>query len=104
MHILSSVKIWGTTSTNTIVAKDLNSTFFEDVIGDKVVEVVGGEVVDRAAVGELDFRAGWANNDWTLFVFSGFELGERSYEWLRSPVFDQFIDFLKTLIQIFPWE
>lgn len=53
MHILGSVEAWGATGAYTVGAECLDGFLFEGFIGDEVVEIVGGEVCDSAAVGEL---------------------------------------------------
>lgn len=88
MHILGPVEVWRATSTDAIVSENLDCPFLEELVRDKVEEVVRGKVADRAAVCELYFRPCWPNDDWSLFVLCGFELGWGRYQGLRGPVFD----------------
>jgi len=50
VDILSPVEAGWAAWTDTIVSQDLNSLFFDGFVREKVVEVVGGEVCDDAAV------------------------------------------------------
>ncbi len=51
MYVLGSVKPRGAAGANTIVPEDLDSFLFESLVRDKIVEVVGGEIGDSAAIG-----------------------------------------------------
>ena len=62
MDILSPVEARWSTWTDAIVSQDLDSLFFDGLICDKVVEVVGGEICDDATVGEFGFGSGWAGD------------------------------------------
>ena len=55
VDILSPVKVGWATWADTIISQDLNSLFFDGLICDKVVEVVGGKICDDAAIGEFGF-------------------------------------------------
>lgn len=57
MHVLSAVETRRPAGAHAVRAEGLNSFLFESLIGDEIVEVIGGEVGDGAAVGELAFRA-----------------------------------------------
>lgn len=57
MYVLSTIETRGPARAHTVRAEGLNGFLLESVIGDEIVEVVGGEVCDGAAVGELASRA-----------------------------------------------
>jgi hypothetical protein len=60
VHILCAVKAGRTARAHTIGAKCLDGLFFESLVGDKVVKVIGREVGDGAAIGELGLGSGWS--------------------------------------------
>ena len=58
MHVLRAVETGWAAGSDAVGAEGLDGFFFESVVRHEVVEVVGGEVRDCAAVGEFDFGAG----------------------------------------------
>ena len=118
MHVLSAVEAGRTARTNAVGPQRLNGFFFEGFVADEVVEVVGREICDGAAVGELHFGArgsstagsgqsrrfcwrkkgiwGFAPyDDGPLLVFCFFEGGLWRDERFRRPVFNELVDFLE---------
>ena len=67
MHVLGSVEAWGPAGAHAVGAEGLDGFLFEGFVGNEVVEVIGGEICDGAAVGELASGARWAA-DRTLSV------------------------------------
>ena len=51
MYVLGSIETRGAAGADTIVSQDLDGFFFESLIRDQVVEVVGGEIGNSAAIG-----------------------------------------------------
>ncbi len=60
VDVLCAVEVWRTAGTDPIAAEDLDSTFFEEVIGDEVEVIEGGKVVGCFAGGESYFGTGAA--------------------------------------------
>lgn len=60
VNILSTVEAGRATGANTIGAQGSDGFLLESLRGEEVVKVVGGEVRDCAAVGELGFGSRWA--------------------------------------------
>lgn len=116
MHVLCAIEAWGTTGPYTIGAESLDGFFFEGLVGDEVVEIVGGEICDGAAVGELAFGARCTAegslsvelrnscsasenviipyNDRPLLVLCFLECVKRRDERFWSPVLNELVDFL----------
>lgn len=115
MNILGSIKIWGTTSADTIVAKNLDGTVFQKLIGNKVKEIVRGEIIDGAAIRKFNFGTCRSSNQalvsigtigtiseyenkpndyWTLLILSLFDLRKTRYKWLGSPILNKFVNLL----------
>lgn len=57
MNVLGTVEAWRPAGTYAVRAEGLDGFLFQSLIGDEIVEVVGGKVCDGAAVGELASRA-----------------------------------------------
>ncbi len=55
MHILGAVESRWRAGANTVGAEDLNGAFLEVRVRAESVEIVGCEVCDGAAIGELGF-------------------------------------------------
>lgn len=102
MHVLGAVEIWGSARADTVVAENLDSSLLEHLVRDEVEEIVGGIVADGATGGELDLGSGRPNDNGTLLVLGGFELGGVGDEGLGCPVFNQFVDFLDTVSTTVP--
>jgi len=121
VDILGSIKIWGTTSTDTIVAKNLDGTVFQKLIGNKVEEIVRGEIIDGTAIRKFNLRAcrssnqalvsietietipeheNKPNNYWTLLILSLFNLRKTWYKWFGSPILNKFVDLLFVFNQL----
>ena len=56
VYVLSAVEAGGAAWSDAIGSESLDRALFERFVGDEVVEVVGGEVGDGAAVGEFGAR------------------------------------------------
>jgi hypothetical protein len=55
VYILCAIETGRTTGTNTVCSESLDGLLLECLVCDEVVKVVGCEVRDSAAVGELRF-------------------------------------------------
>lgn len=102
VHVLGAIEVGRPASADTIITEDLDSSLFEHLVRDKVEEVVGGKVVDGAAIGELDLGPGRADYNGALLVLGDFKLGRVGDEGLRRPVFHQLVNFLVTVNTAFP--
>jgi hypothetical protein len=60
MYVLRAVEARRTTRADAICAESLDGFLFQSLVCDKVIEVVGGEVRDGAAVGEFRLGTCWA--------------------------------------------
>jgi hypothetical protein len=58
VNVLRTVEAGGTTRPYAVGAEGLDGLLFESLVCDEVIEVVGREVRDGAAIGELDFGSG----------------------------------------------
>jgi len=115
VNILGAIKIWGATSTDTIVAKNLDGTVFQKLIGNKVEEIVRCEIIDGTAIRKFNFRACRSSNQelvsietiettpeyenkpndyWTLLILSLLNLRKTRYKWLGSPILNKFVNLL----------
>ena len=56
MYILCAIKPRGAAGTNSVGAKDLDSFLFQRLITNEIVEIVGSEVCDCAAIRQFRFR------------------------------------------------
>ena len=72
VHVLRAVEAGGAAGADAVGAQGLDGLFFDGVVRDEVVEVVGGEVRDGAVVGEFDFGTcgtGWRGVEGQLNAF-----------------------------------
>ena len=53
VNVLSAIEIWRTAGTHTVGAKHFNSLLFQRFVGSEIVEIIGGKISDRTAVGKF---------------------------------------------------
>ena len=111
VYILSAIELRRSARSNTVCSKSLNGLFFNLLVADEVVEVVGGEVRYGPAVGEFHFRSCWSapvssnhtaepnvesipNNDRQFLIIGFFERGLGGDKRFRSPFVNEVIDLL----------
>jgi hypothetical protein len=60
VYILGAVEAGRAAWADAVSAQSLDGFLLESLICDKVVVVVGGEIHDRTAIGELRLGSGWS--------------------------------------------
>jgi hypothetical protein len=110
VDILRAVELGGSARPDTVCAEGLDGFFFDLLVADEVVEVVGREIRDGPAVGEFYFGSCWSApvspfitidrsrnipyNDWQFLVISFLERCLGSDERFGSPFVNKVIDLL----------